>query len=196
MLHAAAVIETSQIAEARRMAMAAARSAGLNQTERARAAIVVTELATNLIKHGGGGEILTGGFSDNTGAGLQCLAIDKGKGMASIAVCMEDGYSTAGTAGCGLGMARRQSHVFEVYSAPAKGTVIIARLYPAANVLFPPLPASCGGAYLLGACHSYPGLVQHHPALIAAVLYRDGTRGPFDYAGVSWKAATERAVMP
>src|SRR4051812_29831976 len=52
------VVESSRVGEARRAAMALARELGLSQTETAEVGIVVTEAATNLVKHARGGVLL------------------------------------------------------------------------------------------------------------------------------------------
>ena len=119
------VRDQTHVAEARREAEAAAQRAGFDQTGAGRAAIVVTELGTNLLKHAGGGEILI----DPVG-GLQILALDKGPGMADVETCLEDGYSTGGTRGEGLGAVRRQADMFEAYSRPGLGAAVLARLTP------------------------------------------------------------------
>lgn len=119
------VRDQTHVAEARREAEGAAQRAGFDETEVGRAAIVVTELGTNLLKHGGGGEILI----DPVG-GLQILALDKGPGMADVEACLADGYSTGGTRGEGLGAVRRQADAFEVYSRPGLGSAVLARLTP------------------------------------------------------------------
>ena len=61
------VDDESQVAEARRRAVALADRAGFDATEAGRVAIVATELSTNLLKHGGGGVILADPFDDPTG---------------------------------------------------------------------------------------------------------------------------------
>ena len=110
------VTDTSQVAEARRMAAGAAERAGFTASETGRVAIVTTELATNLIKHGGGGEILVGTYEDADGSGIEVLALDRGAGIANLQACLADGYSSAGSAGNGLGAVFRQSHLIEVAS--------------------------------------------------------------------------------
>jgi anti-sigma regulatory factor (Ser/Thr protein kinase) len=140
------VTEASEIAEARRIAVAAARAVGLDETEAGRAAIIVTELSTNLIKHGGGGELLVGRFQDEAGEGFQCIALDKGAGMADLDACLRDGFSTAGSAGAGLGAVRRLSHVFDVFSRPAHGTVVLSRLVPGRALPRTPRPEAEGVA--------------------------------------------------
>ncbi len=88
----AAVTDPSQIAQARRAASDFARAAGFGESELGRIAIVATEMATNLLKHGGGGEIVIGSYDDHDGAGMELIALDKGRGIADIARALEDGY--------------------------------------------------------------------------------------------------------
>jgi len=123
-----AVNETSQVSQARRQAVDIAKANAFSEADAGRVAIVATELATNLIKHGGGGEILIGPYDDHGKNGIEVLALDRGKGMANIEACFEDGFSKAGTAGNGLGAVARQSHVIDVVSWPGLGTAVLARL--------------------------------------------------------------------
>jgi anti-sigma regulatory factor (Ser/Thr protein kinase) len=125
------VTETTQVGEARRTASQLAERAGLGETDRGRVAIVVTELANNLVRHSaGGGEILLRALGGPNGAagGVEILAIDRGPGMADVSVCLRDGYSTGGTSGTGLGAVRRMSNVFDLYSTQPTGTVALARV--------------------------------------------------------------------
>jgi len=124
------VIERSDVAEARRACIARATGLGFDESDAGRVAIVASELATNLVKHGGGGEILLGVEENGDGSGIELIALDKGRGMADVAQCLRDGYSTAGSAGTGLGAMERQSDVFELFSAPGLGTAVLARLRP------------------------------------------------------------------
>ena len=125
-----AISEASQVAEARREATAIAQQLGFSPADAGRAALVATELATNLIKHGGGGEILVGSFEDDEGSGVELLALDQGRGMANVEACLEDGYSSAGTQGHGLGAVIRQSQFVDIASWPGVGTAVLARVEP------------------------------------------------------------------
>lgn len=123
---AAPIADSSSPGEARRQAVRLGELAGLSEEARGRAAIVVTELATNLAKHARGGEILLRCACEQQTAGLEILAIDRGPGMADVSRCFEDGYSTAGTPGGGLGAVRRLASEFDVFSMQPAGTVIYA----------------------------------------------------------------------
>lgn len=122
------IADPSQTGDARRNAMALAKRLGFSETGIGQVGIVATELAGNLLKHAGGGELLIGGYEDETGSGFECLALDNGPGMANVAACLEDGYSTYGTSGNGLGAVRRQSLVLDIFSQPGRGTAILSRI--------------------------------------------------------------------
>ena len=122
------VTEQSQIAEARRRASAAATAAGFNETAAGRVALAATELATNLVKHGGGGRLVVGAADHH----VDLLALDAGAGIADLGRALADGYSTAGTAGNGLGALRRLADPFAVVSWPGRGTAMLARVHAAA----------------------------------------------------------------
>lgn len=141
-----AVRDETQIAEARRAATGAAKRMGFGEEDTGRVAIVATELATNLIKHGSGGELLVGAYDDRSGAGIECLALDKGPGMADVQACLRDGHSTAGSTGTGLGAIARGSHLLDIYSRPGSGTAILARLRQGRPARSAPSPEPVSGA--------------------------------------------------
>jgi anti-sigma regulatory factor (Ser/Thr protein kinase) len=129
------VTETSQVGEARRKTSELAKGLGFDDAEVERVAIVVTELATNLVKHAGGGSLLVRVIKQNgqTGQsetpGIELLALDKGRGMANVAECLRDGYSTVGSQGQGLGAINRLATYSEIYSQPGAGTVHLTQLW-------------------------------------------------------------------
>ena len=120
--------EASQVADARRRAVERARTLSLPETTSGQLSIVVTELATNLLKFGRDGSILLGSYEDAAGEGIQVLALDKGPGL-DVARCLADGYSTAGSAGHGLGAVRRLSGTFAINSWQ-NGTAVLAQVGP------------------------------------------------------------------
>src|SRR5262245_18022247 len=86
------ISDGSQIGEVRREVNRLSPLAGLQETEAGKAAIVASELATNLSRYAEGGEILLRSYEIGRFAGVEILAIDRGPGMASVARCLEDGY--------------------------------------------------------------------------------------------------------
>jgi len=128
MSYSFAIEGQSAIAAARRAVGSVAMSAGLPEPSLGRVALVVTELATNLLKHAGTGQLIFGLFEDETGQGLEILSLDNGPGMTDVGACLADGFSTAHSAGNGLGAVRRLSDQFDICSWPGRGTVVLARL--------------------------------------------------------------------
>lgn len=124
------IAETTDVADARRRAVAMAMRIGFDETESSAVAIVVTEMATNLVKHAVRGTVLVRILDAGEIQGIEVVAVDKGPGIADVALAMVDGASTAGTAGNGLGAIARMSAVFDAYSLPSKGTVLVAQIWP------------------------------------------------------------------
>jgi len=120
-----AIREQSQVSEARRKAVQLATSAGFSERDCGRLAIVVTEAGTNILRHGGGGEIVLDAGSHHQGGEVNVLALDRGPGMANVLECLRDGVSSADSAGNGLGAIQRQSDHFDIYSKPGLGTAIV-----------------------------------------------------------------------
>src|SRR6202020_1403148 len=118
------VHDQSQVSETRRRATEMAARQGFGDTDSGRVALVATELATNILKHGRGGEILVGPFGEASEGGIELIALDKGAGSANLPASLGDGPSPAGTAGKGLGAVVRQSHFVDVASWPGIGTAI------------------------------------------------------------------------
>ncbi len=123
------VEDASHVAEARRQCIRIAERAGFNETDAGRVGIVVTELATNLLKHATRGFLIAGLIESDSGHGVQILSLDKGAGIPDLAAATRDGFSTAGSPGTGLGALRRLSDIFQVSTLPGEGTAMLAVLY-------------------------------------------------------------------
>ncbi|HEY7893668.1 MAG TPA: ATP-binding SpoIIE family protein phosphatase [Gemmatimonadaceae bacterium] len=122
------VSDPSHVGEVRRRANALGVTAGFGENELGTLAVIVTEAATNLARHAAEGIILLRLVGTPPSA-VELLALDKGPGIRDLAKAMSDGYSTAGSAGHGLGAMRRMATEFDVYSAPETGTTLFARVH-------------------------------------------------------------------
>lgn len=120
--------DSSQIGHARRTAQQLAERHGFDERDAGRVALVATELASNVLKHAGVGELHLRVLPRASGFGIEMLAVDRARGF-DLEACMMDGFSTGGTQGIGLGAVARQTEVFDVH-ADARGAVLLARLYP------------------------------------------------------------------
>ena len=126
-MEALTVRDRTDVAGARRRIVGLAAGMGYNETEAGRVAIVVTELAQNLLAHGGGGEILAHA-DPHRPASIEIVALDQGPGMADVSACLRDGFSTSGTSGNGLGAIHRLTHQMLIHSTKGGGTTVLVRM--------------------------------------------------------------------
>ncbi len=90
-------------------------------------ATAVSELANNIIKYAGSGEILVDRIDDGKRTGIEVVARDKGPGIENIQQAMADHYSSGKTLGLGLPGVQRMMDEFEITSEPGKGTTVTVR---------------------------------------------------------------------
>lgn len=132
--------ETTDTAGVRRVALALAAQLSFDETDSGNVALVVTEAAKNLLKHAGGGQVILRSLDLGGRTGIEMLALDKGPGIADVSRCFQDGYSTSGTSGTGLGAIARLSHAHELYSIPGQGTMLMAQIWKRPNGSGPAAP--------------------------------------------------------
>jgi len=121
--------DQSCIGHARRQALVIADSLSFSETAAGNLGIIATEAARNIALHAGSGEIVLAPWATDGHVGIDVLALDRGPGIADIERALEDGFSTAGTAGTGMGAMRRLAHEFQVYSVLRAGTAVFARVF-------------------------------------------------------------------
>ena len=121
--------------EVRRTAREMALSLGMDDGGAEHVAIVATEACTNLLKHATRGQILLQTTTEESDALplLELLALDQGPGMSNLDQCLQDGYSTGGSPGEGLGAIQRMSKQSDIYTLTGKGTVVLGRWWLSKN---------------------------------------------------------------
>lgn len=194
------ITENSQVGEARRRLTIMAEQLGFDSTAREKVAIVVTEMATNLIKHAGEGELIVRHLVSPTApmqSGIEILALDRGPGMANVAACLRDGYSTTGSLGQGLGAIQRQSTTFDLYSAPGVGTALLVHLW-ASTPPTQPLPFSHGVVCRPKASEimNGDGWTAHWHAQGYTLLLSDGLGHGPDAAAATQQAVRTFQIQP
>lgn len=122
-----ALDDASSVGGARRAAEQLADRLGLPPPRVAEAGLAVTEIATNVHRHGGGGALLLRAVRTAAAAALEVVAIDTGPGIRNVGRARQDGHTTAGTLGVGLGAIDRLANGVEISSKPGHGTVLVAR---------------------------------------------------------------------
>ena len=91
--------------------------------------IIVAELVSNLVRHGGGGQLFVKLVEEAHTQGIEIIAVDSGPGIGDVNRMIEDGISTKNSLGQGLGAIKRLSQVFQVYSQRGWGTIVLARVF-------------------------------------------------------------------
>jgi anti-sigma regulatory factor (Ser/Thr protein kinase) len=157
--HRSIVIEDkSSVGEARRAAVQIALALGFNEDRRSDIGIVATEAATNVLLHATKGELLICPFVEGGSVWLDILALDSGPGIRDVSRAMEDGVSSIGTAGQGMGAISRLSDESSLYTNPGKGTAYWCRFKKAGPALATPMgllnipvhgEIVCGDGYFL-----------------------------------------------
>jgi anti-sigma regulatory factor (Ser/Thr protein kinase) len=141
------IADESSVGESRRTAVALGRRLGFDETRVGELALLATEASRNVLLHGGGGQIIVVGTLDGDQPLARILAIDSGPGIADVTRAMDDGYSTGGTMGAGLGAMKRIATRFELFTGAA-GTIVMMEI--GSN------PAKCG-LPIAGIVVPYPG---------------------------------------
>jgi len=139
----------ADVGGARRLAIALASDAGLGEARTSDLALVVTEIAANVVRHAGNGGVLLAIVQDGAARGVSVTSWDRGPGM-RLEECLRDGMSTAGTRGVGLGAISRLATRWDAYTRPGAGTVLVA-------LVLEPAPPREGEFELGGVCIPYPG---------------------------------------
>jgi anti-sigma regulatory factor (Ser/Thr protein kinase) len=121
----------SHIGEARRLGTYFCHDMGFEENQIAKVALIITELATNLIKHtnGLGGELVFRQVTEDSGIGIDILALDRGPGISHIGKALEGGQSTSGSYGSGIPAIIRLSSLFDIFSVIGRGTAVFCRLW-------------------------------------------------------------------
>lgn len=127
-----ALTDLTSVGESRRAGIKLATTLGMDEVQSGELGIVITEAARNAVVHGGGGHvIITPVPAGAAGPKVDVLVLDNGRGIKDMALASQDGYSTAGTPGTGLGAIRRMAGTFDLFSSP-RGTAVLAQINGAA----------------------------------------------------------------
>ena len=94
---------------------------GFSLVDQTKLVTAASELARNTLNYGGGGTAHLEALEHQTQRGLRLTFEDQGPGIPDIALAMQDGYTTGGGLGMGLGGAKRLVSEFAIESDVGKG---------------------------------------------------------------------------
>ena len=102
---------------------------GFNLVEQTKLVTAASELARNTVDWGGGGTVRLEVLSEGRRQGLRLTFEDQGPGIPDVELAMEDGYTSGGGLGLGLGGARRLVGEFEIISRVGEGTRVTITMW-------------------------------------------------------------------
>lgn len=122
------VADRSYFALLKKEIKAVATQAGFSEGKVGEIEIIVAEIVSNLVKHGGGGKLLVKPIRQDNIDGIELIGIDNGDGIPDLGRMMNDGVSTTNTLGQGLGAIKRLSTFFQIYTQRGWGTIVLSRV--------------------------------------------------------------------
>lgn len=117
--------EEGDIVLVRKKIRQAASDMGFGGTDITRIVTAASELARNIFKYAGTGDVTVGSAYHNGREGIQILFVDQGPGIENVEMAQTPGYTTAKGLGMGLPGARRLMDEMEIRSVPGEGTRIM-----------------------------------------------------------------------
>jgi serine/threonine-protein kinase RsbT len=113
----------ADIVKARQAARELASRVGFTRTDLTLIATAVSEVARNIVRFAGPGEIIVE-LLDQPRRGVHVVARDTGPGIEDVGLALKDGYSTYHGLGLGLPGARRLMDEFAIVSELGRGTTV------------------------------------------------------------------------
>jgi len=95
---------------------------GFGLVDQTKIITAASELARNVLVHGGGGTVLIELLNNAARKGLKLTFEDQGPGIPDVSLALRDGFTTSGGLGLGLSGAKRLSNEFEIDSRVGEGT--------------------------------------------------------------------------
>jgi serine/threonine-protein kinase RsbT len=100
-------------------------SLGFSLVDQTKVVTAASELARNVIVHGGGGDFRIESLNNDARRGLRLTFSDEGPGIVDMEQAMKDGFTTGEGLGLGLGGAKRLVNEFLIDSKPGRGTTVV-----------------------------------------------------------------------
>lgn len=116
------VASNEDVVVVRQRAREQSQRAGFSLLEITKVVTAASELARNMLEHGGGGVADIEVITDGIRRGVRMTFVDQGPGIPDIEAALRDGFSTGGGLGLGLGGSRRLVGEFHIESVVGRGT--------------------------------------------------------------------------
>lgn len=97
---------------------------GFSLVDQTKIVTAASELARNVLVHGGGGHAKLEALQEGLRRGLRLAFEDKGPGIPDLDLALRDGYTTGGGLGLGLSGSKRLVNEFSIDSRVGEGTCV------------------------------------------------------------------------
>ena len=97
---------------------------GLSLVNQTKLITAASELVRNMLKYGGGGNVIIEVISEGRDNGIRLIFKDSGPGIADIDKAMKDGFTTGKSLGIGLPGTKRLVNEFDIKSVVGEGTTV------------------------------------------------------------------------
>jgi serine/threonine-protein kinase RsbT len=120
-----AIASDADVVRVRQSVRAHAIAARLSLVDQTKLVTAASELARNVLNHGGGGCVSVALVGAEGRTGVRATFSDEGPGIEDIDLALTDGWSSKGGLGHGLPGARRLVDVFELTTLSGQGTSVL-----------------------------------------------------------------------
>ena len=96
------IVEETDVVRARQVGRKRAEEVGLSGTDLTLVATAISEVARNILRYAGHGEIVVSATSEGGHLGLLVVARDEGPGIEDLESALTDGFTTGNGLGLGL----------------------------------------------------------------------------------------------
>ena len=119
------IVSDDDIVRVRQAVRTLAVQLGFSLVDQTKLVTAASELARNALIYGKGGQVALEPLERNGKRGLRLSVEDRGPGIHSLELALQDGYTTGKGLGLGLGGTRRLMDEFKIDSTPGIGTKVV-----------------------------------------------------------------------
>ncbi len=120
--HVLAIGSSADVVTVRRRVRELSQELRFSLVDQTKIVTAASELARNTFEHGKGGTCRVEVLEDPPRVGIRLTFEDRGPGIPSLELALQDGYTTGSGLGLGLGGAKRLVNEFAIESTVGKGT--------------------------------------------------------------------------